>query len=122
VGVKRAQIKVVVEMRSKTIVEEKKFEETIKNIPGDWFTVLDFTEVFRLVYSKSGRGWLKGSDSSEAREDTPWRRTSRIDLYTRRNHTRFWLHLRDIKKESLGTAKEHRGRKESFWKPMDSRI
>jgi len=115
VGVKRAQIKVVVKMGSKTIVEEKKIEETIKNIPEDWFTVLDFTEVFRLAYSKSGRGWLKGSDSSEAREDTTWRRTSRIDLmYTRRNHTRFWLHLRDIKKESLGAAEEPQRKKGKF--------
>lgn len=106
-GVKRAKIKVVVKMGSKTIVEEKKIEETIKNIPEDWFTVLDFTEVFRLVYPKSGRGWLKGSDSSEAREDTPWRRTSRIDLmYTRRNDTVnlfmiFWFFLKTSKSRAL---------------------
>ena len=49
-GVKRAKIKIVVKMGSKIIVEEKKIEETIKNLLEDWFTVLDFTEVFRLVY------------------------------------------------------------------------
>jgi len=37
-------------MGSKTIIEEKKIEETIKNIPKDSFTVLDFTEVFRRTY------------------------------------------------------------------------
>jgi len=110
VGVKRAQIKVVVKMGSETIVEEKKIEGTIKNMREDWFTVLDFTEVFRLVYPEEWKRLVERSASSEAREDTPWRRTSRIDLmYTRRNYTRFWLHSRDIKKES-------------FWKPMDSRI
>jgi len=50
VDVKRTQIEVVVKMRSKTIVEEKKIEETVKNIPEDSFTVLDFTEVFRRTY------------------------------------------------------------------------
>ena len=49
-GAKRAQIKVVVKMGSKTIVEEKKIEETIKNIPEDWFTAIDFTEAFRRNY------------------------------------------------------------------------
>lgn len=47
---KREQMEVLVEMRSKTIVEEKKIEETIENIPKGSVTVLDFTEVFRRIY------------------------------------------------------------------------
>jgi len=34
-------------MGSKPILEEKKIEETVKNIPGDSFTVLDFIELFK---------------------------------------------------------------------------
>jgi Txe/YoeB family toxin of Txe-Axe toxin-antitoxin module len=49
VGVKRAQV-VVAKMGSTTIIEEKKIEETIKNIPKDSFTALDSTEVFRRTY------------------------------------------------------------------------
>ena len=37
-------------MGSKTIVDESQIEETIKNIPIDSFTVLDFIEAFRKVY------------------------------------------------------------------------
>jgi len=37
-------------MVSKTIVEEEKIEETIKRIPNDSFTILDFMETFKGMY------------------------------------------------------------------------
>lgn len=37
-------------MRSKTVVEKKKIEETIRNTPLDSFTVFDFTAVLRKIY------------------------------------------------------------------------
>jgi hypothetical protein len=53
-------------MGSKTIVDESQIEETIKNIPKDSFTVLDFIEAFRKVYPEDwgrlvGRLGLFGS-------------------------------------------------------------
>ncbi len=43
-------------MGSKTIVEEKKIQETIKAISKDSFTILDFVEVFR---DKHPEDWKK---------------------------------------------------------------
>ncbi len=40
-------------------MEEHKIEETIKRVPQGSFTVLDFIEVFRVLYAEDWRG-LKG--------------------------------------------------------------
>jgi len=109
------QIEIVVEMESKTIVEEKNIEETTKNIPRDSFTVLDFMEVFRSMFPEDWEDLAKDLDFSEAKEDTLWRRTFRISLmYTRKNHAQFWFRSPDIKKESLRITEKPQRKKEKF--------
>lgn len=49
----------VANMGSKAIVEEEKIKESIKNISKDSFTVLDFMDVFREMYSEDWRRLVK---------------------------------------------------------------
>jgi hypothetical protein len=40
----------------KILLEEQKIEETIKRVPRDSFTVLDFIDVFKVVYPED---WMR---------------------------------------------------------------
>jgi hypothetical protein len=40
-------------VRPKAIVEEEKIEETIRKIPQESFTVLDFMQEFKRIYPKN---------------------------------------------------------------------
>ena len=88
-GVKRAQIKVVVKMGSKTIIEEKKIEQTIKNIPKDWFTVLDFKEVFRRNYPEEWKRLVErfGLFESKRRYTVTTYFSNRLDVYSQKPYS-----------------------------------
>ena len=88
-GVKRAQIKVVVKMGSKTIIEEKKIEQTIKNIPKDWFTVLDFKEVFRRNYPEEWKRLVErfGLSGSKRRYTVTTYFSNRLDVYSQKPYS-----------------------------------
>lgn len=83
------QIEVVVEMGSKTIVEEKKIEETLKNIPKDSFTVLDFTELFRRIYPEQWKRLVErfGLFGSKRRYTVATYFSNRLDVYSRKPHS-----------------------------------
>jgi len=76
-------------MGSKTIVEEKKIEETIKNIPEDWFTVLDFTEVFRRNYPEEWKRLVErfGLFGSKRRYTVTTYFSNRLDVYSQKPYS-----------------------------------
>ena len=43
-------------IRSRPIIEERKIEKTIENIPKEAFTILDFIETLRRLYPKDWKG------------------------------------------------------------------
>ena len=114
-GVKRAQIEVVIKMGSKTIVEEKKIEETIKNISEDWFTVLDFTEVFGLEYPEEWKRLVEriGLFGRKRRYTVATYFSNRLDVYSQKPYS-ILVQSRDITKESLGTTEEPQRKKGKF--------
>ena len=80
-------------MGSKTIVDVSQVEETIKNIPIDSFTVLDFIEAFRKVYPEDWGRLVESLGFSEAKEDTLWQPTFQTDsMYIHRKPTQFLFH------------------------------
>lgn len=88
-GVKHEQIEVVVEMRSKTIIEEKKIEETIENIPKDSFTMVDFTEVFRRIYPEEWKRLVErfGLFGSKRRYTVTTYFSNRLDVYSQKQNS-----------------------------------
>lgn len=73
-------------MRREAIIEEKKIEETIKHIPRDSFTVLDFIEVFRKVYPKDWEKLIErfGFFGSKRRYTTATYLSNRLDVYSQK--------------------------------------
>ena len=73
-------------MASKTIIEEKKIEETIKKIRKDSFTVLDFIEVFRRVYPEDWERMVErfGFFGSKRRYTVATYLSNRIDVYSQK--------------------------------------
>jgi len=71
-------------MRSKTIVEEEKIEETVKNIPKNLFTVLDFIEVFRCIYPEDWRRLVErfGLFGSKRRYTVATYFSNQLDVYS----------------------------------------
>ena len=76
-------------MVSKTIIEEKKIEETIKNIHKSSFTVLDFAEVFKSLYHED---WMKlvkrfGLFGSKRKYTITTYFSNRLDVYSQKPYS-----------------------------------
>ena len=80
---------VVVIMGSKTIVEEEKIEEAIKNFPKDAFTVLDFIDVFREMYPEDWKRLVErfGLFGSKRRYTVTTYLSNRLDAYSHKPHS-----------------------------------
>lgn len=76
-------------MGTKTIVEEQKVEETIKNMPKESFTVLDFIEVFRRMYPKEWEKLLErfGLFGSKKRYTVTTYLSNRLDVYSQKPYS-----------------------------------
>jgi len=73
-------------MGSRPIVEEEKIEETIKNIPKDSFTVLDFMEVFGNIYPEDWERLVEsfGFFGSKRRYTVATYFSNRLDVYSQK--------------------------------------
>jgi hypothetical protein len=71
-------------MRSKTVVEEKKIEETVKRISADPFTVLDFIEEFRAIYPEDWETLVErfGLFGRKRRYTVSTYLSNRLDVYS----------------------------------------
>jgi len=76
-------------MVPKTIVEEKKIEETIKNMTKDSFTVLDFMEVFRRLYLKEWESVVErfGLFGDKRRYTVATYLSNRLDVYSQKPYS-----------------------------------
>jgi hypothetical protein len=76
-------------MARKTLLEEGKIEETIRRIPANEFTVLDFTDVFKSLYPDDwGRLVERFGQLGEKRRYTVTTYLSnRLDVYSRKSHS-----------------------------------
>lgn len=76
-------------MRSRTLIDEKQSEETIRNIPNDAFTVLDFMETFKSTYPND---WSKlvgrfGLYRSGRRYTVSTYLSNRLDVYSQKHES-----------------------------------
>ena len=76
-------------MGSKTIIEEEKIEETVKNIPKNLFTVLDFIEVFRCIYPEDWKRLVErfGLFGSKRRYTVATYFSNRLDVYSHKPYS-----------------------------------
>lgn len=79
----------VVKMRSKTIVEEEKTEDTINRIPKGSFTVLDFMETFRSIYPEYWKRLVErfGLFGNKRRYTAATYFSNRLDVYSQKPHS-----------------------------------
>jgi len=73
-------------MGLKTLVEEEKIEETIKNIHKNQFTVLDFIKVFKKLYPEAWEKLLEkfGLFGSKRRYTVTTYFSNRLDVYSQK--------------------------------------
>lgn len=76
-------------MGSKTIVEEEKIEETIKKIPKDSFTVLDFIGAFKVMYPEDWKRLVRrfGLFGSKRRYTATTYLSNRLDVYSQKPYS-----------------------------------
>ncbi len=79
----------VVEMGSRPLIEEKKIEDTIRNVPKSSFTVLEFIDVFKRMYPREwemlvGRFGVFGS---KRRYTVSTYLSNRLDVYSHKPHS-----------------------------------
>jgi len=76
-------------LASRTIIEEQKIEETIKSIPKDTFTVLDFIVVFRNLYPEEWKQLVErfGLFGSKRRYTVSTYFSNRLDVYSQKSYS-----------------------------------
>jgi hypothetical protein len=76
-------------MGPKTIIEEKKIEETIKKLSKNEFTVLDFIEAFRNIHPRDWKMLVEkfGVFGSKRRYTTTTYFSNRLDVYSQIAHS-----------------------------------
>ncbi len=76
-------------MGSKIIVEEEKIEETIKKIPKDSFTVLDFIGAFKIMYPEDWKRLVRrfGVFGSKRRYTATTYLSNRLDVYSQQPYS-----------------------------------
>ena len=69
-----------------SLLDEKKIEETIKRIPKNSFTVLDFIEVFKVLYPEDWERLVQrfGQFGEKRRYTVTTYLSNRLDLYSRK--------------------------------------
>ncbi len=79
----------VVEMGSEPLVEEKKIEETIRNVPKNSFTVLEFIGVFERMYPKEWEMLVErfGLFGSKRRYTVSTYLSNRLYVYSHKPHS-----------------------------------
>jgi len=79
----------VVKMASKTIIDEKQIEETIKRIPKHQFTVLDFIEIFKRTCPEDWERLVKrfGLFGNKRRYTVTTYLSNRLDAYSQKPHS-----------------------------------
>jgi hypothetical protein len=77
------------EIAMKTLLEEKKIEETIKRISQSSFTVLDFIDVFKELYPQDWKRLVKrfGQFGEKRRYTVTTYLSNRLDLYSRKPYS-----------------------------------
>jgi len=73
----------------RTLIEEKKIEETIKRIPQSSFTVLDFIEVLKELYPEDWKRLVEkfGQFGEKRRYTVTTYLSNRLDLYSQKPHS-----------------------------------
>ena len=73
----------------KTLLEERKIEETIKRITKDSFTVLDFLEVFKRIYPEDWKRLVErfGLFGSKRKYTVTTYFSNRLDLYSQKSYS-----------------------------------
>jgi hypothetical protein len=93
-------------MVPKPILEEEKIEETIKRIPKDAFTVLDFIEAFKEAYPAEWEMLVErfGLFGKKKRYTVNTYLSNRLDLYSRKPDSL----LRPFTRYSEGKFRDYR--------------
>lgn len=103
---------VAVTMGSKTIVEEEKIEKTIKDIPRESFTVLDFVDVFKGMYPKDWKRLVGrlGFFGSKRRYTVTTYLSNRLDTYSQKPYSILvpFTRYKESKKDYRKTTKEEK--------------
>lgn len=73
----------------KTLLKEEKIVETIKRISQSSFTVLDFIEIFKVLYLEDWKRLVKrfGQLGEKRRYTVKTYLSNRLDLYSRKPHS-----------------------------------
>jgi len=98
---------------SKTIIEEQKIEVTIKNIPKDKFTVLDFIEAFQNLFPAEWKQLMErfGLFGDKRRYTVATYFSNRLDVYSQKSHSilvRFTRYREGKLKDYRKTTEEER--------------
>lgn len=90
----------------KTLLEERKIEETIKKIPQNSFTVLVFIDVFKVLYPEDWKRLKErfGQFGEKRRYTVSTYLSNRLDLYSQKSHSL----LRPFIRYSQGKFKDRR--------------
>jgi hypothetical protein len=90
----------------KMLLEEEKLKETIKRIPQDAFTVLDFIEVLKEQYPEDWRNLLErfGQFGQKRRYTATTYLSNRLDVYSQQPDSL----LRPFTRYSKGKFKDYR--------------
>jgi len=76
-------------MGTRTVIEEDKIVETIKNIAKDSFTVLDFIEAFKNIYPGDWKRLVErfGMFGSKRRYTVTTYLSNRLDVYSQKENS-----------------------------------
>jgi len=90
----------------KTLLEEQKIEETIKRMPRNSFTVLDFIHVFEALYPEDWKRLKErfGQFGEKRRYTVNTYLANRLDLYSQKSYSL----LRPFIRYSQGKFKDRR--------------
>lgn len=107
-------------MGGKTLIEESKIEETIMKISAPSFTVLDFMEVFKVLYPGEWRLLVEsyGLFGEKRRYTAATYLSNRLDVYSQKPNSllvRFTRYREDKFKDRRRTTHEERKAFGSPW-------
>jgi hypothetical protein len=90
----------------KTLLEEQKIEETIKRIPQESFTVLDFIQIFEMLHPTDWKRFKErfGQFGEKRRYTVNTYLSNRLDLYSQKPYSL----LRPFVRHSQGKFKDRR--------------
>jgi len=94
------------EITMKTLLKEEKIEETIRRTPQSSFTVLDFIQVFKELYSDDWKRLVErfGQFGEKRRYTVTTYLSNRLDFYSQKPHSL----LQPLTRYSEGKFKDYR--------------